>query len=79
MIMNTKPTRAKHNWVFVAQELYEVLPSAVTVGGEDAKTNPWMVDYSKLTPLLVKAVQDLKKIIEEQQLQIDQLKKLTNK
>lgn len=44
---------------FIAQELYNVFPQAVTVGGRNAKTEPWLVDYSKLTPLLVKAVQEL--------------------
>ncbi len=48
---------------FMAQELYKVYPEAVTKGddsetlGPDSKT--WAVDYSRLTPLLVKAVKDL--------------------
>jgi hypothetical protein len=45
---------------FVAQELHEVFPQAVTVGGEDADTRPWGIDYGKLTPVLVKAIQELK-------------------
>ena len=49
---------------FLAQQLYEIFPTAVLVGGEDAKTNPWMVDYSSLTPLLVKGMQDQQQIIE---------------
>lgn len=53
---------------FLAQELYKIFPTAVTVGGDDPKENPWAVDYGKLTPLLVKAIQ-------EQQLQIEALKK----
>ena len=44
---------------FIAQELYEVYPHAVTVGGEDEKINPWSVDYGRITPLLVKAIQEL--------------------
>ncbi|WP_289663913.1 tail fiber domain-containing protein [Flavobacterium panacagri] len=52
---------------FLAQELYKVYPQAVTVGGENEKTDPWQVDYSKLTPLLLKAIQD-------QQMQIEVLK-----
>jgi hypothetical protein len=61
---------------FVAQELYQVFPEAVTVG-RDSKAcdcdmaqkgihdedccnqNAWGVDYAKLTPLLVRAVQEL--------------------
>jgi len=57
---------------FIAQELYDIYPQAVTVGGEDPKTHLWQVDYGKLTPLLVKAVQDL-------QSENDQLKARTDK
>ena len=45
---------------FIAQELYEVYPQAVTVGGADAVKEPWGVEYGRLTPLLVKAIQELK-------------------
>jgi hypothetical protein len=51
----------------IAQEVYETYPYAVGVGGEDENTNPWSVDYGKLTPLLIKAIQ-------EQQAMIEQLK-----
>jgi len=56
---------------FLAQELHKVFPEAVSVGGEDIKENPWTVDYSKLTPLLVKAIQD-------QQQEIESLKSTLN-
>jgi hypothetical protein len=49
---------------FIAQQLHEIYPDAVTVGGEDAKADPWTVDYGKVTPLLVKAIQDQQKEIE---------------
>jgi hypothetical protein len=45
---------------FIAQELHEVFPDAVSVGGEDEKTEPWAVDNSKLVPMLVKEIQDLR-------------------
>lgn len=51
---------------FIAQELYQVLPTAVVVGGEDAKTEPWMVDCGLLTPLLVKSTQEQQDLIEAQ-------------
>lgn len=44
---------------FVAQELVEVLPEAVTVGGDDPRVNPWGVDYGKVVPVLLRAVQQL--------------------
>lgn len=59
---------------FIAQQVFEHYPSAVSVGGDDAKTDPWMMDYGKLTPLLVKAVQDQQQLISEQQAQIETLK-----
>lgn len=41
----------------IAQELFEVYPDAVMVPEEEDKY--WMVDYSKLTPLVIKSIQDL--------------------
>ncbi|WP_315765651.1 tail fiber domain-containing protein [Bradyrhizobium sp. SZCCHNS2005] len=52
---------------FIAQDLYKVYPEAVTVGGDDPKEKPWSVDYGRLTPLLVKSLQ-------QQQHQIEALK-----
>ena len=42
---------------FIAQELYEIFPNAVTRPANEE--DMWSVDYGKVTPLLVKAVQDL--------------------
>ena len=53
----------------IAQEVYEIYPYVVGVGGDSEKTNPWSVDYGKLTPLLISAIQ-------EQQAQIEELKAL---
>ncbi len=49
---------------FFAQELYNIFPEAVTVGSNEKDKNgkfinPWSVDYGKVTPLLVKGVQEL--------------------
>jgi len=50
---------------FIAQNLYTIFPGAVTTNGDDGITTlatnatPWMVDYSKVTPLIVKAIQDM--------------------
>ena len=56
---------------FIAQELYKVYPQAVEVGGNDAATKAWMIDYGKITPLLVKAVQEQQAIIEQQKNEIE--------
>jgi len=42
----------------VAQELFEVAPEAVTKGETEEDT--WGVDYSKLVPMMIKEIQDLK-------------------
>jgi len=58
---------------FLAQELYEILPQAVSVGGEDVTTKPWGVDYSKLTPVLVKAIKEQRTLINRLLERIDKL------
>jgi len=57
----------------LAQELHKVYPQAVTVGGADAKANPWQVDYSKLVPMLVKSVQELNEKVESLESEKSQL------
>jgi hypothetical protein len=63
-----------HGWInddslvpfgVVAQDLYEVAPQAVTPGddGEEVEKT-WGVDYSKLVPILVKALQESNQRIE---------------
>jgi hypothetical protein len=42
----------------VAQELEAVAPYAVTKG--ETEDDMWSVDYSKLVPMLIKEIQDLK-------------------
>lgn len=69
---------------FMAQELYDIFPQAVSKprdSNEAAEKNPWMVDYGRVTPLIIKSVQeqqqmidDLKKQNEKLQKQIDELK-----
>ena len=58
----------KHELGFIAQELKTSIPQAVIEGGDDETENPWGVDYGRVTPYLVKAIQ-------EQQEQIEQLKR----
>ena len=49
----------------MAQEAHEVAPYAVSVGGDDPAKEPWGVDYSKLVPDLIRAVQQLEERIKE--------------
>ena len=70
--------RTKNNVGIIAQDVYKVLPEAVYIPENDYKVvdhpiyegekqaqNLWTVDKSKLTILLIKAVQELTKRIEE--------------
>jgi len=47
---------------YIAQELYDVFPDAVTKPQDESK-DYWTVDYGRVTPLIVKAVQDQQKEI----------------
>lgn len=44
---------------FFAQELNQIYPEAVSVGGDDPALSPWSVEYGRLTPLLVQSSQEL--------------------
>ena len=58
----------------IAQEVEEVAPHAVQEGSDGYKK----VDYSKLTTLLIQAVKEQQKLIEEQRKDIDLLKEKVN-
>ena len=45
---------------FVAQELSKIYAEPVGVGSDNVKENPWNIEYGRLTPILVKAIQELK-------------------
>lgn len=67
---------------FIAQELIKVYPQAVSGSPDDPVETPMGVDYSQLTPLLTKGIQELNVLIEElrvqnanQQEEIEQLKR----
>lgn len=48
----------------VAQDMQPIMPEAVSVGGEDAEIKPWGLDYGRITPILVKAIQEQQAMIE---------------
>lgn len=59
---------------FIAQDLQEVYPFAVTgTPDSDPKVAPMMVDYGRLTPLLLGGIKEQHEIIKKQQEQIDML------
>lgn len=44
---------------FIAQQLQTIYPEAVHIGGDDPNTAPWAVDYGRLTPLIIKSIQEM--------------------
>jgi hypothetical protein len=53
---------------FMAQDLYDIFPQAVSKPGDNnkpAEKDPWMVDYGRVTPLIIKAVQEQQQMIDE--------------
>ncbi|MGZ3809642.1 MAG: tail fiber domain-containing protein, partial [Bacteriovorax sp.] len=54
---------------FIAQELYQVFPDAVTTNGDNgleplSGRHPWSVDYGKVTPLLANSLKQFAKIVD---------------
>jgi len=49
---------------FIAQDMYKIIPEIVNVP-EDENAQLWSMNYEKLTPVLVKAIQEQQLIIEE--------------
>ena len=57
----------------IAQELNTIIPNVVVEGGDDATKHPWGIDYGKLTPYLIKAIQEQQTIIEDLKTRIETL------
>ena len=53
-----------HELGLIAQEIKDTIPNVVGQGGEDETKNPYGVDYGKLTPYLIKAMQEQQTLIE---------------
>jgi len=62
-----------HEVGMIAQELNTVVPSVVQEGGDDITEQPWTVDYGKLTPYLIKAIQEQQTIIDDLKSRIEAL------
>jgi hypothetical protein len=57
---------------FIAQDIYKLIPEIVNVP-EDENTGLWGMNYEKLTPILVKAIQEQQAIIETMMKRIEML------
>jgi hypothetical protein len=61
----------------IAQDLANTLPFAVTVGdSEEEIIKPWGVDYSKIVPVLIKALQEQQTLITELKTRIEALEQV---
>lgn len=58
-------TNGMTDFGLIAQELIDVLPGALCVNVPDTEKEFWSVDYSKLTPILVRGVQELADRLDE--------------
>jgi len=56
---------------FVAQEINEIVPEAVSKGSDENEM--WSMDYGRITPVLVAALQDAHKKIEELEARINEM------
>ncbi len=63
-----------HSIGFIAQDVYKIIPYVVHKP-KDEQNELWSIDYSKLSPVLVKAIQELKQQNDLQQKEISELKK----
>ena len=69
-----KVNRGVEEFGFIAQELQNVYPQAVSGDPKgDVKTAPMMVDYSRLTPILTAGLKELDKKLKKQQKEIESL------
>jgi len=57
----------------VAQELHSIYGEPVGVGGDDLSQNAWSIEYGRLTPILLKAIQELNAKVEAQAVRIAEL------
>ena len=62
-----------HDVGMIAQELNNVIPNVVTEGGDDVSEQPYSIDYGKLTPYLIKAMQEQQTIIDDLKTRIEAL------
>jgi hypothetical protein len=66
-----------HAHGLVAQEVAKVYPQAVHEGGKDPNLEPWMIDYGRLTPLLIKGMQQQQEMIAALQAKVAALESAT--
>jgi len=75
-----KVTPGIKEYGFIAQELQPIYPQAVSGSPDsDVETDPMMVDYSRLTPLLTAGIKELNEKVTRLEIENEQLKTLLSK
>ncbi len=64
---------------FIAQEVHEVIPEVVMTDRNDSGEEIWGMDYTKLIPVLVNAIQEQNQLIDKQATRLDELENLIAK
>ncbi|MBP6975138.1 MAG: hypothetical protein KBB54_04390, partial [Candidatus Pacebacteria bacterium] len=54
----------------IAQELYAIFPEAVSKPADESK-GMWAVDYGRITPLIIKSVQELSDIVTAMKIKVE--------
>jgi len=68
-----KEYKKRKRFGFIAQELYEAFPEAVKIGGDNPEDDPWLINESKLIPVMVRAIQEQQEMIQELRARVAQL------
>lgn len=71
-VFNSDET-AKHHVGFIAQQIYEHVPNAVLVGGEDPDEKPWLVNKEVVVPYLTRAIQQLSAKVDDLEARVTEL------
>ena len=69
-------SNSHHELGLIAQEINTIVPDVVREGGDNVAEHPWSIDYGKLTPYIIKAMQEQQTIIEDLKSRIETLEGL---
>ena len=65
-------SNSHHELGLIAQEINTIIPDVVREGGDNEAEHPWSVDYGKLTPYIIKALQEQQTIIDDLKARLDE-------
>jgi len=65
-------SNSHHELGLIAQEINTIVPDVVREGGDNVAEHPWSIDYGKLTPYIIKAMQEQQTIIDDLKARLDE-------